>query len=162
MSQVKYVKILLFFFIFIISFQAEAKRKKKKKQKTKIEKVTKNNIVPTPADSNVVKSTINTGVSMSKQNEEIKPFAQIVVSFSSMGAGINAKARQAFLDHVAWFNTENHCELMYDRKTWGREGEVDYCFVGNNQILMPILYKQLKEKFNGERLVFVKENFPCK
>ncbi len=161
MSQAKYVKILLFFFIFIISFQAEAKRKKKKKKKAKIEKVTQNNKVP--ADSNVVKINTNTGgVSTNNPNEPIKPFAQIVVSFSSMGAGINAKARQAFLDHIAWFNTQNNCELMYDRKTWGREGEVDYCFVGNNQILMPVLYKQLKEKFSGEKMVFINENFPCK
>lgn len=163
------VRIILIFSILIISFSADARRKKKNKNKAPATKAASVNLVSkTDSTKNVATisrpsvTPVTSNAATVKKQEEIKPFAQLVVSFTSMGGGINAKARDQFLEHIQWFNTQNHCELMYDKKPWGREGEIDYCFFGNNQILIPTLYKQLKEKFTGIRQIFIKENFPCK
>ena len=155
-----YIKIVVLFLSVLISFNADAKRKKRKKKKAATEKVT---TAPQPIKVDSVKTQTNTSMNppVLQQEANIK-LAQLVVSFASRGAGIDAQARDMLLAHITWFNEKNHCELMFDKKGWGREGEMDFCFYGNNQILIPTLYKQLKEKFAGRPTVFVKENFPCK
>ncbi len=155
-----YIKIFVLFLGIFITLNAEAKRKKKNKKKAKVEKVTETK-KPVMVDSVKLVAKPSSTPPLVKQEENIK-FAQLVVSFASRGAGIDAQARDQLLAHITWFNEQNHCELMYDKKGWGREGEMDFCFFGNNQILIPTLYKQLKEKFAGRPTVFVKENFPCK
>jgi hypothetical protein len=156
----KYTKYLLLLLVCAISFSADAKRKKRKKKKAKTT-ITASTVVSDSTKVVPLPKT-NTPVNVIKEdNKEIK-LAQLVVSFASMGAGIDAKSRQKFLEHITWFNEQHHIELMYDKKSWGREGEMDYCFYGNNEILMPILFKELKEKLANGTKVFVKQNFPCK
>ncbi len=155
-----YTKYLLLLLICTISFTADAKRKKRKKKKAKTTVIA----TTVTGDSSKVAPLpkTNTPVQIIKEdNKEIK-LAQLVVSFASMGAGIDAKAQQKFLEHIGWFNEKHHIELMFDKKSWGREGEIDYCFYGNNEILMPTLYKELKEILATGTKVFVKQNFPCK
>jgi hypothetical protein len=160
MHIAKYTKYLLLFLLCVVSLTADAKRKKRKKKKAKTAVVTStikadsSKVVPLPGT--------NTNVNPIKEDNKNIKLAQLVVSFASMGAGIDAKAKQTFTDHITWFNEKHHCELMYDKKSWGREGEMDFCFYGNNEILMPILYKELKEKLANGTKVFVKQNFPCK
>jgi hypothetical protein len=168
MRSATYVKLVVLFLSLIVSFNADARKKKKKNAKPAVTQTApvKTSKTDTAISSATVKASpvavpVTTATVVKKQ-EEIKPFAQLVISFTSMGAGINSKARDQFLEHITWFNEQNHCELMFDKKPWGREGEIDYCFYGNNQILIPMLYKQLKEKFNGVRQIFINQNFPCK
>jgi hypothetical protein len=162
MKSDKYIRLLLLFLLLAITFNADARRKKRKKKNAPVEK-TVAPVQVNKVDSSAFKNAkANTQITTnSKPQEEIK-LAQLVVSFASMGAGIDAKARQQFLEHLTWFNTKHNIELMYDKKNWGREGEVDYCFYGNNGILIPMLYKELSEKLAGAKKVFIKQNFPCK
>lgn len=155
--------VLLLTLVCLITFNADAKRKKRKKKKATVVKIVPakdSNIVhipktpppPPPPPPGIIK----------QDNATIKPLAQVVVSFVSRGTGIDAKARNEFFEYITYFNAKHHCELMYDKKPWGREGEIDFCFYGNNEILMPELFKDLKEKFVGHNTVFVNKNAACK
>jgi hypothetical protein len=55
------------------------------------------------------------------------PLYRFTVSFISIGTGIDAKAKQAFLDFVQAFNTKNNVDVQVEKTSWGREGETDYC-----------------------------------
>jgi hypothetical protein len=55
------------------------------------------------------------------------PHYRFTVSFISIGTGIDAKAKQEFLDFVQAFNTKNNVDVQFEKTSWGREGETDYC-----------------------------------
>lgn len=48
------------------------------------------------------------------------------ITFISKGAGIDNDLRDAIEKNITDFNTQNNLNLSYDKKGWGREGEVDY------------------------------------
>lgn len=49
---------------------------------------------------------------------------RLVVSFFSIGEGVNKPVADKFLKFVAEYSTK----VKYESFSWGREGEVDYCF----------------------------------
>jgi hypothetical protein len=53
---------------------------------------------------------------------------RMTVSFISKGGGIDSKAKVKFDAFVAGYETTNKVKLAHETVTWGREGEVDYCY----------------------------------
>lgn len=70
-----------------------------------------------------------------------------IVSFISMGAGIDHKMKTKFEEGLASFNKENNLDLKPELRHWGREGEIDLIFDMKN------LSTKQRNAFNS----FVKE-----
>jgi hypothetical protein len=88
----------------------------------------------------------------------------LVVSFYSIGAGIDAPIAQEFDYYVRDFQ-EQHADYFYaERVPWGREGEIDYC------IQYPTLNKEKAQEFirktneiiSKSKMVHMTENGECK
>ena len=80
---------------------------------------------------------------------------QFIVNFISMGAGIDHKAEQRFLDYLSQFQMESKVTLPYKTEHWGKEGETKYSF--DLKSLSKKQRKQLKDSltkiFEGNKLV---------
>lgn len=53
---------------------------------------------------------------------------RLSVSFISIGAGIDRKAKPQYSKYIIEFAQKNKIKLNCEIVNWGREGEVDYCF----------------------------------
>jgi len=51
----------------------------------------------------------------------------LVVSFYSIGGGIDLDAARKFDTWIAAYKTSNGQAIAYEKIGWGREGEVDFC-----------------------------------
>lgn len=69
---------------------------------------------------------------------------RFVVSFISIGAGIDNKAREEFDKFVLEYSAKNKVHIVYVPERWGREGEIDYCF-------------KLKELDSSKQQAFIRE-----
>ncbi len=140
--------------------QAKKKRCKRKKAKSA-------QVANTDSTLNVVRAP---GVPNQREHDSLKAAKMIekqqssalVVSFISMSSGIDVKSAKELETMVVAFNKEHQCDLTYDKKPWGREGERDYCIIASNNSCVDDFATLLKTKFAGNRLIFVKENTPCK
>ncbi len=152
MSYITSIKNILFIFCLLTivspTYAKYKKRKKSKKAKTAV----------------IIQDSIKqqTNSSINNAQEENIVLSQLVVSFVSRGYGVDMKAVDDFFYLMNQFNEKNHLTLMYDHKISGREGERDYCFVGNNELLIEQFTKELKAHFANNKLVFVKQYTPCK
>lgn len=103
-----------------------------------------------------------------KEEDKLKSKASelysLVVSFYSIGAGIDAKTATEFDYYIRDFQ-EQHGDYFYaERVPWGREGEIDYC------IQFPTLKKEKAEEFltkakeitSKSKMVHFNENTDCK
>lgn len=85
------------------------------------------------------------------------------VSFISIGAGTDKKAKQQYDQYIVEYEQKNKVKLNYETTNWGREGEVDYCFKleelddkkQENFII------ETKEILKSSLLVRYKENMTC-
>ncbi|HRG58161.1 MAG TPA: hypothetical protein PK323_04340 [Bacteroidia bacterium] len=69
---------------------------------------------------------------------------RFTVSFISKGAGTDYQMKQKYDAFITDFETRNKVKLLLSKASWGREGEVDYCFD------MKELNKEITEKFIAE------------
>ncbi len=53
---------------------------------------------------------------------------RFVVSFISFGSGIDRKAKSQYELFLKDFELKNNVTISYEKKYWGREGEVNFCF----------------------------------
>jgi hypothetical protein len=72
-------------------------------------------------------------------------YNNVVISFYSIGEGVNAKAIEAIENFIGEYSKKINKAIPYSKIAWGREGEVDYC----------ILLTELKP---DERKIFVDES----
>ena len=84
-------------------------------------------------------------------------------SFYSIGEGTDGNAINSFKSYIETFNKSENVVLAYVTTPWGREGEVDYCFV-----LEELSGKQrakfiegAKKLFTEKSLVHLNENGRC-
>jgi hypothetical protein len=56
---------------------------------------------------------------------------RLVMSFISIGEGPDFQAKEKFENFVDSWNTSTGKNITYTTRAWGREGEVDYCFILN-------------------------------
>lgn len=92
-----------------------------------------------------------------------KPSNTLVVSFTSQASGIDRNASKQLEQEIEDFNSKNkNSKLAFELRPWGREGERDYCITAYNQAFLDKFTSIIKEKFNGNNRIFVKENGVCK
>jgi hypothetical protein len=66
---------------------------------------------------------------------------RFIVSFISIGSGIDKKAKNHYEEFLNDFQLKHNVTILYEKKYWGREGEVNFCFMLNE------LNKEDQEKF---------------
>ena len=69
---------------------------------------------------------------------------RFIVSFISIGSGIDKKAKNQYEQFLKDFELKHNVTILYDKKYWGREGEVNFCF------MLKELNKEDQEKFIHE------------
>lgn len=133
-------KIIVLFTLCIVLFQVDVMaktKKRKKKPKTSSTKTT----------------------SKTSSSTQLKT---LVVSFISMGSGIDFKAVPDFEQTLKEFNASHKDGVKHTMKTWGREGERDYCFQAEIPKNLEDFTTLLKEKYKENKRILIKENATCR
>ena len=86
----------------------------------------------------------------------------LVVSFISFGGGIDFRSVPLFEKDLKQYNTDNRCNLVYEAKNWGREGERDYCITGGTSSCLDNFIIHVKKMYNGNDRILIKENATCR
>lgn len=86
------------------------------------------------------KAELNQTVAAENSSTKDSSF-RFVVSFISIGSGIDRKAKSQYEQFLKDFESKNNVNISYEKKYWGREGEVNFCFMLNE------LKKEEQESF---------------
>jgi len=90
-----------------------------------------------------IKTESTENKSTEKPADDKKSF-RFTVSFISKGAGTDYQIRQKYDAFITDFETRNKTKIAVNKASWGREGEIDYCFdMSNNN-------KEETDKFIAE------------
>ena len=117
------------------------------------------------ACNNTKKTTETTStVSTSQTTNMADSLYRLSVSFISIGAGTDRKAREEYDQYIIQYEAKNKIKLKYEISPWGREGENDYCFKLNelNENQQNLFIAESKEILKNSTLVRFMENMPCK
>ena len=89
---------------------------------------------------------------------------RFTVSFISIGAGIDYKAKAKFDAFVIDFGKRNGGKLKFETVGWGREGETDYCFALTelNARQQGAFVQESKALLKDNELVQMTENAACR
>jgi hypothetical protein len=82
----------------------------------------------------------------------------LVVSFISKGSGIDKNAINKFKTFLDEYNSNAKKPVTFLVKSWGREGEKDYCINSNSKEFVD----KVKLAMKGFELVRIKENTLCR
>lgn len=63
----------------------------------------------------------------SKPKSNESGIKNLVISFYSIGSGIDLDAARKFDAWIASYKTSSGQPIVYEKIGWGREGEIDYC-----------------------------------
>ena len=87
----------------------------------------------------------------------------LVVSFISIGQGVDQKAIEQYNEFIAQFEKENNVKINLEKVPWGREGEVDYCIdlTGLDKKTAEKFSTKTEELLSKNNLVKVEKNAPC-
>ena len=109
-------------------------------------------------ESNEVKET------ESVTSPKAEKASTLLVSFYSIGGGIDVKNAQSFDSFISVYKTESGKSIAYDRVPWGREGELDYCvsFSDLNAEETKQFIDASKKKIQDCKMVHFKINGECK
>ena len=106
----------------------------------------------------------NTALSTSQNINTPDTIYRLSVSFISIGAGTDKKAKQQYDQYIIQYKQKNKIKLNYEIVNWGREGEIDYCFklseLNKNQ--QDLFVTETKETLKSSSLVRFKENTTCR
>jgi hypothetical protein len=85
---------------------------------------------------------------------------RFIVSFYSIGTGVNSAAVQQLDEFVKKYETKNKVSIPYTPVRWGREGEVDYCFMlsGLSVAQQEAFIAETKALLKGAEHIHFKEN----
>ena len=88
---------------------------------------------------------------------------RLIVSFISIGEGVDPKGREMLDNRVNSWNGEKGERIQMETVPWGREGEADFCFTLKE--LSPkeqeAFVKEIKSMYQDNKLVQISENQPC-
>lgn len=115
--------------------------------------------------NNTKKASGNSTPIASTQNiETVDTNYRFSVSFISIGAGIDKKAKSDYDQYLVQYEQVNKIKLSYEFTRWGREGEVDYCFKLSelDQKQKPLFIRETKDILKKSPLVRYIENEPCR
>ncbi len=87
---------------------------------------------------------------------------KLVVSFISIGTGIDYKAKDRLFSFVEEFQFQYKVELDISIKSWGREGEVDCTFDINKlkKKQCKVFVEKIEAMFSGNNLVKISHSSP--
>lgn len=85
-----------------------------------------------------------------KNGDEIYAFT---ASFYSIGEGTDGPAINNFREYITSFNNSEKVNLAYESNAWGREGEIDFCFM-----LEELSAKQRIKFIDGAKKLFTEKN----
>ncbi len=85
-----------------------------------------------------------------------------VVSFYSIGSGINSEKYLELEQLVLNFNKEHDPPVDFKIITWGREGEKDFCFTPGTNPYFPELSQQIDTLLNHAINVRITPNTTCR
>lgn len=71
---------------------------------------------------------VKTGDTATASSVPEPPTYGLSVSFYSTGGGTDSKMITRFNEFVAAYEKEKNVTLVVEKNSWGREGEVDYCY----------------------------------
>jgi hypothetical protein len=98
-------------------------------------------------------------VNLKVVNESIeKSDYDLVVSFISKGSGVDKNAINKLKTFLDDYNSNSKKPVTYLVKSWGREGEKDYCINESNKEFID----KVKSAMQGFGLVRIKENSVCR
>jgi maltose-binding protein MalE len=112
------------------------------------------------ACKNLKNTTISDTSSSSEQAKDADTNFQFIVSFISTGSGIDKTAKKQFEQFITEFENTNKLKLNVVITKWGREGEVNYCFVLKelNRDLQNIFITNTKSTLSQSNLIRFHEN----
>ncbi len=89
---------------------------------------------------------------------------RFTVSFISIGAGTDHKAKEKFNQFILQFNEKNKVTILVETANWGREGETDYCLKLSelNKQQQDQFIVETKEVLKSSTLVRYTENSMCR
>ncbi len=89
---------------------------------------------------------------------------RLIVSFISIGSGTDKKAKQQYDQFISQYEQKYKIKLNYEITSWGREGEVDYCFklIELKEKQQELFITETKEILKSSSLVRFKENTTCR
>src|ERR1051326_6579047 len=104
-------------------------------------------------------TTVTTNTGPSPDQQKVDTNMRLVVSFISIGAGTDYKAKEEYDKLVS----DDPKKPKYDETRWGREGEVDYCFTLSEMAPkeQDDFVKKTKDLLGNNKLVIITENSPC-
>ncbi len=97
-----------------------------------------------------------------KMNQSQNTYA-LVVSFISIGQGVDQKAIEQFNQLIADIEQKKQVKINYEKIPWGREGEVDYCFNLSelDKETRQLFLTKTDELLSKNTLVKVEKNAAC-
>ncbi len=106
----------------------------------------------------------NTTTSTTQNTITTDTNSRFIVSFISIGAGTDKKAKQEYGQYITGYEQKNKVKLNYEKTSWGREGEVDYCFklTELDKKKQELFIIETKEILKSSSLVRFKENTTCR
>lgn len=115
-----------------------------------------------PSNENKIKEESKVLEVDDKANEDLPE--RLLVSFYSIGGGIDVKSAQLFDKFIAAYETSKGKSVTYERVTWGREGELDYCilFDGMSTSDLNSFIESAKARISDCKMVHFKINGECK
>ena len=102
------------------------------------------------------KKETTTSSSSLTETKAVEQTYRIIVSFISKGTGVDRPKAESFLKYV-----ETHPKKpAYDKIQWGREGEMDFCFLLKelDKKETATFIETIKTQMKGSDMVFVTEN----
>ncbi len=117
-------------------------------------------------EENLKQTTVNTAppppvVPMDSENAANEPISyRLVVSFISVGSGIDGNALEKFRSFMGSYPKK----VSFEETPWGREGEVDYCIMlkGWSAADQSDFVSKAKASVSGSDLVQFEEYKPCR
>ena len=112
----------------------------------------------------------NKNAAEGQQPEQVKvetvpdSISRFIVSFISIGSGIDRNAKNQFLQFTDQYNAANNVRIEWEVTGWGREGETDYCLKLNelNKKQQNEFISGLKDLLNSSKLVRYYEFEVCR
>ncbi|GAB4255853.1 MAG: hypothetical protein Kow0079_12800 [Vicingaceae bacterium] len=120
-------------------------------------------IIACKANENTEKKSMETSKEINNQNQSNQKTYDIVISFISMGEGIDEKTRDELVKSFKLKIDEFKTRVNVEQVPWGREGEIDYCFTLDNltDSQKKELKKLIKQIVKDNQLINYQENVPC-
>lgn len=90
--------------------------------------------------------------------------SDVLISFISVGQGINSVALQQLEGFVNEFEKENSVKITFNKIAYGREGETDYCFdlSALKSDIKKVFISKSKALLNKSENVKYRENNSCR